>query len=126
MASNPKWRASMGTVTILRRKKRYPEMTTEQSKPVDWVTVAAGSALVIGGLLFLSEKRRAGLALAAAGSALAVIGEEETLRKWWAQFPVVVDQVQSLVSQVQSKVSEFAAKRDSLHEVLSGVVGDRE
>jgi hypothetical protein len=116
----------MGTVTILRRKKRYPEMTTEQSKPVDWVTVAAGSALVIGGLLFLSEKRRAGLALAAAGSALAVIGEEETLRKWWAQFPVVVDQVQSLVSQVQSKVSEFAAKRDSLHEVLSGVVGDRE
>lgn len=117
----------MGAVTILSSRKGERAMAnSEQSKPVDWVNVAAGSALVVGGLLFLSEKRRAGMAVAAAGSALAIISQEETVRAWWRQFPVLVDQVQHLVGQVQHKMSEFAAKRDSLNEALESVVGERE
>jgi len=117
----------MSAVTILAGRKGDRAMAqSEQSKPVDWVNVVAGSALVVGGLLFLSEKRRAGMAVAAAGSALAMISQEETVRAWWRQFPVLVDQVQHLVSQAQSKMSEFAARRDSLNEVLESVAVDHE
>ncbi len=110
----------MAAVPIFLRRKESSEMTDSRSK-VDWVNVAAGGALVVGGLLLLSEKKRVGMAVAATGTALALIGQEETVRAWWKQFPLVVDQVQTLVSEAQSKLSEFAARRDALHETFSGL-----
>ena len=116
--------ATMAAVTILRRKGDSQMTNSEQSKPVDWVNVAAGSALVVGGLLFLSEKRRAGLAVAAAGSALAVLGQQETVRSWWTQFPTVINQVQEIVGKIQHKMSELAAHRDALDDVITQAIGE--
>jgi hypothetical protein len=113
----------MAAISILRRRKGYPEMAiSQQGKKVDWTNVAAGSALVVGGFLLLTEKKRAGMAVAAAGTALALIGQEDTVRAWWKQFPLIVDQVQLLVGQVHDKMNEFAAKRDSLNDALNNAV----
>ena len=116
----------MAAVMILRRKGEAQMTSSEESKPVDWVNVAAGSALVVGGLLFLSEKRRAGMAVAAAGSALAVLGQQETVRSWWTQFPTVIDQVQEIVGKIQHKMSELAARRDALDDAITQAIGDEE
>lgn len=116
----------MAAVMILKRRGDSQMTRSEQSKPVDWVSVAAGGALVVGGLLFLSEKRRAGLAVAAAGSALALLGEQETVRSWWTQFPAVIDQVQEIVGKVQHKMSELAAHRDALDDVITQAIGDEQ
>lgn len=118
--------AGMAAVMILKRRGDSQMTRSEQSKPVDWVSVAAGGALVVGGLLFLSEKRRAGLAVAAAGSALALLGEQETVRSWWTQFPAVIDQVQEIVGKVQHKMSELAAHRDALDDVITQAIGDEQ
>ena len=118
--------ATMAAVMILRRKGDSQMTSSEQSKSVDWVNVAAGTALVVGGLLFLSEKRRAGLAVATAGSALAVLGQQDTMRTWWTQFPAVIDQVQEIVGKIQHKMSELAARRDALDDAITQAIGDEE
>jgi len=60
---------------------------TERSETNDWVRVAACGSLVAGGLLLLTGQKRAGLVLAASGTALALLEHEETLKRWWEALP---------------------------------------
>lgn len=80
--------------------------------------MAAGTALVAGGLLILGRQRRSGMVVAAAGTALALLDHQDKLRVWWQELPTFVSQVQHLVAQVQDKVSEIAARREAFAEAV--------
>src|SRR5580692_12686376 len=81
---------SMGVVSIPKRKSGVAaNPKASNAEPVDWVNLAAGSALLVGGLLFLTEKRRAGIAVAAAGTALALLDQQEAVRTWWNRIPEI-------------------------------------
>ena len=69
-------------------------VTESQSDSVDWVRIAAGTALLAGGLLLLTGQKRAAMAVAAAGTALAMLDQQEMLRSWWRELPGYIDQVQ--------------------------------
>lgn len=86
---------------------------------VDWVRIAASSALIAGGLLYLAGQRRAGMLAAATGTALAMLDQQELLRSWLKLLPGYIDQVEHLIDDVQSVVEEVDAKRRSLRQVLS-------
>ena len=86
---------------------------------VDWVNVAACGSLIAGGLLLLSGQKRAGLVMAASGTALAMLEHEEMLRNWWEALPGYVDRAQSMFEQVQDVVENVAEKGESLRRVLS-------
>jgi len=86
---------------------------------VDWVSIAACGSLVTGGLLLLSGRKRAGLVMAASGTALAMLEHEDTLRRWWEALPGYVEQAQSMFEQVQEVVDNVAEKGESLRRVLS-------
>ncbi len=88
---------------------------------VDWVRIAAASTLIAGGLLYVAGERRAGMAAAATGTALAMVDQQELLRTWWRQLPGYVEQVQQMLEDVQSLVEDFTGKRDRLREVLGKV-----
>lgn len=79
----------------------------------EWVSVAAGTALVTGGLLLLSGRRKAGLAVAAAGTALALVEHEDTVRQWWTQLPAIVNETQRVIEQVRGRVSRIAGRRST-------------
>ena len=53
----------------------------------EWVGVAVGGTLLLGSVLLISGKRRAGLMVTAAGTALALLEEQETVRSWWNALP---------------------------------------
>lgn len=109
----------MGMVHIRKRRTGSPDdPAIEQTESPDWIKFAAGGALIAGGLLLLSNKRRAGLIVGAAGAGLAVADQQDAVRSLWNQVPGYIDRVQSLIGQVQSKVDTFSAKRDSLHRLL--------
>ena len=88
---------------------------------VDWVRIAAASSLIAGGLLYIAGERRAGIAAAATGTALAVIDQQESLRAWWRQLPGYVDQIQHMLEDVQTLVEDITGKRERLREVLGKV-----
>jgi hypothetical protein len=74
---------------------------------------------VAGGLLLLNGRRRAGLAVAASGTALAMLDQQEVLRALWNEIPGYIDDLQGMLSKVQSTVDELSAQRERLHRILS-------
>ena len=69
--------------------------------------------------MLLSGQKRAGLVMAASGTALALMDHEETLRDWWEAMPHHVNRAQSMLEQVGSAVENITAKSESLRRVLS-------
>jgi hypothetical protein len=73
---------------------------------------------VAGGALLLSGKRRSGLFVAATGTALALMDQQDLLLKWWAVLPQYIDNIQELLNQAEGAVEEFSAQREKLGQVL--------
>jgi len=85
----------------------------------NWVRIAAGGSLFAGGLLLLTGRVRAGLATAAAGTVLAAIDQQETVKSVWNALPGYIDQVQHMLGKVEETVAEVAAQRERLHAILT-------
>ena len=79
----------------------------------------AGGTLIAGGLMLLAGRRRAGTVAAASGAALALLNQEDSIRSWWHVLPSYIDEVQRVLTKVQDTVNDVAAKRDTLHRILS-------
>jgi hypothetical protein len=84
-----------------------------------WARIAAGGTLLASGLLLLTGNRRAGLATAAAGTALALLDQQEAVRAVWDALPGYIDDVQHLLSRVEDSVAEVSLQRERLHRVLN-------
>jgi hypothetical protein len=86
---------------------------------IDWVKVAACGSLITGGLMLLSGQKRAGLVLAASGTALAMMEHEETLRRWWVALPGYVDRAQTMFEQVRDVVEDVTEKGEAFRRMVS-------
>jgi len=88
------------------------------SNSINWLRIASAATLVAGGALLLGGKRRSGLFVAATGTALALMDQQDLLQKWWAVLPQYIDNIQDLLNQAEGAVEEFAAQREKLGNVL--------
>ena len=84
----------------------------------NWVGIAAGGSLLAGGLLLLTGRPRAGLVTAVAGTALAALDQQETVKSWWNALPGYIDQAQRMLAKADATVAEVAAQRERLHRIL--------
>ena len=99
------------------RSSRITEM--QRNEPYDWAKVAACGSLIAGGLLLVTGHKRAGLVMAASGTALALMDHEDTLRRWWEALPGYVDRAQTMFEQVRDVVEGVTEKGETLRRVLS-------
>jgi hypothetical protein len=110
----------MVVATFPGRENRSPRITEmRETDSFDWVKAAACGSLITGCVLLLSGKKRAGLVMAASGTALALLDHEETIREWWGAMPGYVDRAQYMLEQVQDVVEDIAKKGESLRRALS-------
>jgi hypothetical protein len=84
-----------------------------------WVTLAAAGTLAASGALLVSGQRRAGLVTAAAGTALAVLDQQEAVGRWWNALPSYLAEAQGMLSRVQTALDDIAAQRDRLHKLIT-------
>lgn len=84
-----------------------------------WLRVAAAGALATGGVLLMARKQRAGLAMAAAGTALTILDQQETVRAWWNHLPGYLEEVQGVLTRAQGAVDELSAQGERLRHILS-------
>ena len=86
----------------------------------EWMGAAVGGTLLLGSVLLLSGKRRAGLLVTAAGTALALLEEQETVRAWWKVLPQYIDSAQRLLNQAQTTIEDLSEKRDRIRSLFKG------
>ena len=117
----------MVSVPIAKFGRGVPKETccAQDEESISNVGIAGGVALLLGGLLLLSGKRKAGTVVAASGVALTMIDQQELVKTWWNQLPGFIDhaeealnQAQQTIDQVQGVVDEIAAKREKVRSML--------
>ena len=96
----------------------YPDAESEtsiqQQESPDWMEITIGSTFLVGSLLLLSGRKRAGLVATAAATALTLLDQQETIREWWNALPQYLDEAQRLLDQAQTTIDDLAAKREKL------------
>jgi hypothetical protein len=95
-----------------------PPVTPRKLDSRDWIRVIAAGSLAASGVLLMAGKRRAGLVVAATGTALIVIDQQDAVRNWWNQLPGYLEEVQSVLGRVQGAVDELAVQGDRLRNIL--------
>jgi len=85
---------------------------------MSWVSFAAAGTLAASGALLVTGKRRAGLATAVAGAALAMLDQKEIVGKWWNALPGQLDQIQGMLGRAQAAVEDLSVQGEKLRRVL--------
>lgn len=86
---------------------------------MNWVLLAAAGTLAASGALLVAGKRRAGLATAVTGAALAMLDQKEIVGKWWNALPGHLDEIQGMLGRAQAAVEDLTVQGEKLRRVLS-------
>jgi hypothetical protein len=97
-----------------------PELapSTSESACDDWLLYTAAGTLVASGVLLVTGNRRAGLAVAAAGAALAMLDQQETVKACWDALPGYLNEIQGILARVHGTVEEIAEQGARLRAAL--------
>ena len=83
-----------------------------------WTKYAAGGALAAGAILILSRQARAGMVVACAGTALALLDQKDAVQAGWKAIPGYLDKIEKTLAQVQEVVREVSENRAKLGRIL--------
>ena len=88
----------------------------------NWVRTVAAGTLVTGAILLASGKRKAGLAIAAAGTVFALVEDPEGVKKVWNNLPDYLDSGHSLLGRFEKFVGELTAQGEKLRTIVEKAV----
>ena len=84
----------------------------------DWTHYLAAGTLVVGGVLMVTGHKRAGMAVAAAGTALALVEEQESIKSWWKNLPGYLNDAQEFLDKVEGYLQEANLQGQRLQGML--------
>jgi len=87
-------------------------------KTPDWRHFVAAGTVVAGGVLIATGRRRAGLGVAALGSAIALVEEQPAVRLWWKRLPALLDQTQYFLDRAEVYLKEATSQGKRLQGIL--------
>jgi hypothetical protein len=94
----------------------------DQGWDKNWVRTVAAGSLVTGAVLLASGKRKAGLAVAAAGTVFALLEDPEGVKKVWNNIPDYLDSGHSMLGRFEKFVGELTAQGEKLRTVVEKAV----
>lgn len=100
------------------QRQDTPSLAAQHTDWKDWANLLAAGSLLAAGALVLTGHRRAGLAVAAAGTALALVEERAALAAVWQALPGYLNEAQSLAEQVEGFLQELATQGEKLQSIL--------
>ena len=95
----------------------HPAPIAEASSHELTTWMAAG-AVVAGGALMVTGHRKAGLAVAVAGTALALLEEQELVSDWWKSLPTYLSQAQDFLDKVEHYLEEASVQGKRIQAIL--------
>lgn len=94
-----------------------PPLSRDKKTP-DWTHYLAAGTVVAGGILIASGRRRTGLVVAAVGTGLALIHEQEAAKVWWKRLPGFLEQAQYFLDRTEGYLKEATAQGHRLQGIL--------
>jgi hypothetical protein len=88
----------------------------------NWVRTVAAGSLVTGAVLLAGGKRKAGLAIAAAGTIFALVEDPEGVKRVWNSIPDYLDSGHNLLTRFEKFVGELTAQGEKLRAVMEKAV----
>jgi hypothetical protein len=88
----------------------------------NWVRTVAAGSLVTGAILLATGKRKAGLAVAAAGTIFALVEDPEGVKKVWNNIPDYLDNGHTLLGRFEKFVGELTVQGEKLRTVFEKAV----
>ena len=86
-------------------------------KDQDWINLLAAGTMLAGGALLISGHKRAGLIVAAAGTALALIDEKEAIEALWKKLPAYLKEAQTLLEKAEGYMNDLGPAAQKLYSV---------
>ena len=90
----------------------------DKGKPQELSHLIAIGAIVTGGALMATGRRKAGLAVAVAGTALALLEEQEVVKSWWHNLPEYLTHAQEFLEKVEGYMEDAAVHGQRLQSLL--------
>lgn len=84
-----------------------------------WLRVASAGVLATSGVLLMANKRRAALVMAATGTALAVLDQQDVMRSLWSHLPGYLEEVQGILARAQGAVDELSSQGERLRNIFT-------
>jgi hypothetical protein len=106
------------TMSLSTIPKQIEARLPNSTKDVPWTRTVAIGALITGVVLLLSGKRKAGVAVAAAGTLFGVVEEPESLKHWWDGMPRYVANAQQFLGKVEGFVEQLAEQGDTVRRIM--------
>jgi hypothetical protein len=94
-------------------------MRGEETDSTNWIRYAAAGTLAASGVLLVTGQRRLGLVTALSGAALALIDQQDAVRKCWDRLPEFLEDLQQMLGKTQTAVEDLSAQSQKLRRVLS-------
>jgi hypothetical protein len=90
----------------------------DETNSTQWIRYAAAGTLAASGVLLVTGNRRLGLVTALSGAALALIDQQDAVRKCWDMLPEFLGELQGLLSKAQTAVDDLSCQSENLRKVL--------
>jgi len=104
--------------TALPPETRLPGPASAAWQSPDWTHYVAAGTVIAGGALIATGHRRAGMAIAATGAAMALLEEQEAVKSWWKNVPAFLAEAQVFLDKVDGYVKEAAVQGARLQSIL--------
>jgi hypothetical protein len=102
--------------------KRQGTLLLDNGWDKNWVRTVAAGSLVTGAVLLASGKRKAGLAVAAAGTVFALLEDPEGVKKVWNNIPDYLESGHGFLTRFEKFVGEVTAQGEKLRSVVEKAV----
>ena len=105
-------------MSIAKFPKQIEAKLPTQTSEAPWTRSLAAGTLLASAVLLILGRRKAALAVAAAGGAVALIEDPDSVRRFWNDIPEYVKAGQRLLARVEGLVEQAAEQGERLKDLL--------
>ena len=106
-------------MTLMNLPRQIEARLPDSMNEVHWTRVVAATSLVASAYLLVTGRRKSALAVAAGGTAVALLEKPEVLRDFWNDVPGYLRSAKDMLVRVEEFVEDVAERGDKLRKTLT-------
>ena len=105
---------------LMKMPKQIEARLPDSLPEVPWTRAFAAGSLIVSAWLLFTGRRKAALAIAAGGAAVALLENPEAARELWKGIPGYLHSAKDMLVRAEEFVEDVAEKGNKLRQTLTG------